>query len=750
MAYEKDLPSLTITPYPPSAEGNNKKSEILYGIEKAVGRGVYFMSNVKERMDICFDHNAPSIVVKIQEYRNGYNDIRGRGGKIRAFTEITKDNVAYCKELMKLVDDLRHLDGVKGGIAVSEKEYMATTILEEAKPLTQVIYSNVREVVEQGQYIFDTLWRTAIPAERKIREIEEGITHYESKVLESPDEIIKQIVYLAESSTGLSIVSSFGGMQLIYNNFFDLYKKILDKYKKGEGKGIKWICSINEESIDLVKIFLKVGMKLRHVKSLTPMNFAIGDKELNATVESMQGGKMVQSLLTSNEPIYIKHFSSLFEELWHNGIDADDRIRDIEEGVDAADIEIIHNPKEGIKRAWSMIKTAKEEVLIMFSTSNVLHRQIQMGGLQLLKEASEKPGVRVRLLIPADERLTSTIKQVKSTYPEIDIRRIETNLHIRITIVLVDKKECIIIELKDDTKDISYSAAGLATYSNSKSIVSSYASIFESFWKQTKLYEQLGESNKQLELANEQLKINDKMQKEFINIAAHELRTPIQPILGLAEVLSSKKGNIEKYNELIDAIIRNARRLQRLTEDILDVTRIESQQSLIIKKEQFNLNDLITNTIHDIMIKREIENKNVKLLYKPNKEEDIIFLKGDSQQLARVIFNLVSNAIKFTSHGIILIKTNKEDNSGSGSRVIVSVKDTGSGIDPEISPRLFSKFATKSDKGTGLGLFISKSIIESHGGKIWAENNTDGKGATFSFTLPITDQKANVNVRDKQ
>src|ERR687892_158128 len=229
MVHERDLPSLTIPSFPPSGAGKKKKSEILYGIEKAVGRGVYFMSNVKETMDICFDHNAPSIVVKI-----------------RAFTEITKDNVAYCKELMKIVDELRHLDGVKGGIAVSETEYMATTILEEAKPLTQVIYSNVREVVEQGQYIFDTLWNMAIPAERKIREIEEGITHYESKVLENPDEIFKQIIHLGETSNELSIVSSFGVMQLIYNNFFDLYKKILDKYRRGEGRGIKWICSINE------------------------------------------------------------------------------------------------------------------------------------------------------------------------------------------------------------------------------------------------------------------------------------------------------------------------------------------------------------------------------------------------------------------------------------------------------------------------------------------------------------------------
>ena len=225
----------TIPSYPPNVAGN--KSEILYGIEKAEGRGVYFMSNVKERMDICFDHSAPSIVVEIEEYRKGYIDIRRRGGKIRAFTEITEDNIIYCKELIKLVDELRHLDGVKGGIAISETEYMATTVLKEAKPLTQIIYSNVREVVEQGQYIFDTLWNTATPAEQKIREIEEGTIHYESKVLENHDEIYKQIVHLAETSTELSIVSSFGGMQLIYNNFFDLYKKLLDKYRKGEGRG---------------------------------------------------------------------------------------------------------------------------------------------------------------------------------------------------------------------------------------------------------------------------------------------------------------------------------------------------------------------------------------------------------------------------------------------------------------------------------------------------------------------------------
>ena len=153
-------------------------TEVLYGAENAVGRGVNFMKNVKKRMDICFDSKAPSIVVEIEAYRNGYKDIRNRGGKIRAFTEITKENIHYCTELMKLVDELRHLEGMKGGIAVSEAEYMATTVLQEATPLTQVIYSNIREVVEQMQYIFDIFWYRAIPAGQKIREIEEGKMKY--------------------------------------------------------------------------------------------------------------------------------------------------------------------------------------------------------------------------------------------------------------------------------------------------------------------------------------------------------------------------------------------------------------------------------------------------------------------------------------------------------------------------------------------------------------------------------------------
>ena len=241
---------------------------------------------------------------------------------------------------------------------------------------------------------------------------------------------------------------------------------------------------------------------------------------------------------------------------------------------------------------------------------------------------------------------------------------------------------------------------------------------------------QLVLANKKLESANEQLKIHDNMQNEFINIAAHELRTPIQPILGLSETLKSKIKDNEQLT-LIDVISRNAKRLHRLTEDILDVTRIESK-SLKLHKEQFNLNDVIVNTINDVTINRSFNNKkdDVKILY----ETKNIIVKADKERLSQVIFNLLNNAMKFTDSegGNISIISEKKDN-----QIIVSIKDKGTGIDSEILPRLFSKFATNSFEGTGLGLFISKSIIEDHGGMIWAENNADGKGATFSFSLPI-------------
>src|SRR5918993_888005 len=202
----------------------------------------------------------------------------------------------------------------------------------------------------------------------------------EIKVLKNVDEILKKGEDILQSSTEFLACSKFNGMRLVYNSYFDLYEKVmLNKYRKGEHKGIRWITSIiDKDSADLVRLYLDIGVQIRHVKNMPPIDFAVSDKEMMATIEKMEGGEIAHSLLVSNETAYINHFASIFEELWKDGIDAADRIRDIEEGVDQANIEIISNPKEGIKRAWSIIQSAKEEVLIMFSSGNAIRRQIEM------------------------------------------------------------------------------------------------------------------------------------------------------------------------------------------------------------------------------------------------------------------------------------------------------------------------------------------------------------------------------------
>ena len=246
----------------------------------------------------------------------------------------------------------------------------------------------------------------------------------------------------------------------------------------------------------------------------------------------------------------------------------------------------------------------------------------------------------------------------------------------------------------------------------------------------------LVESNRLLASANEQLKVHDRMQKEFINIAAHELRTPIMPILGDAEYMerqfSTKAEPAHLDNEQIRSIIRNAKRLDRLASDILDVTKIESK-SLKLHKELFNLDDVLVAAVHDV--KQQIANNSdlrdkIEVLYKPT-NVDIIADKG---RLYQVISNLLSNAVKFSERGSISVDVQRSE-----TKVTVSVRDAGLGIDSEILPRLFSKFASKSENGTGLGLFISRSIVEAHGGKIWASNNGIGPGATFTFFIPLND-----------
>ena len=700
---------------------STEKTEVYYHPFDVVNTVIKFIDNATGRIDGCVDHTRPSLLIDIEALRMTFNEARKRGIRIRFVTEMTDDNITYCKELMRSsVNELRHLDGIKGNFYVSEKEYVSpATVHEEGKPASHVVYSNVKEVVEQGQYLFETLWSKTLPADQRIREIEKGIIRYETVIVDNPQEIIKEISSLIANSSELATCLTSGGMIYSHEHFFDVNKNLLDKQKKGEHKGIRYITYINDQNMNLVKLYLDYGIEVKHVQNLPPMSFSFSDKKIAITIEKMEDGKLVQSLLLSNEPHYLKHFASVFQELWGNGIDAAVKIKEIEEGIETAKIEIIRNPEEAMKLSRQLIKSAKHEVLRIYPSFNGFRRHIRIGALHLFREVLEH-GISVRILVPADkQQIDEIMNGLELALPKLEIRGLDRSLQTQIGIIVVDRKESMIIELKDDAKERYYDAAGLASYSNSGPIAFSYASIFETLWKQGELYEQL--------------KAYSAMQKEFINIAAHELRTPVQPILGLSQVLLSEKKGGER-SELLIVINRNAERLQQLIEDILDVTKIESQ-SLHLKKQRFNLNDLILSVIseHRNLIERQQSNKKIVFTSK-----DDINAEGDKGRISQVVSNLLGNAIKFTEEeGSILISAELKKEADK-KIVVVSVKDTGAGIDSEMVPRLFTKFASKSEMGgTGLGLYISKSIIDAHRGKIWSDNNSKGKGATFIFSLPL-------------
>lgn len=582
------------------------------------------MDNVKERMDIFFDKEAPSIVIDVKEYRTGYNNIRKRGGRIRAFTEITRENLQHCKELMKLVDELRHLDGVRGGIAISETEYMATTVLQESAPLTEVIYSSIKEVVEQGQYIFDTLWSTAAPAEQKIKELEEGV--------ERP-----VIQVITDTHTSIS-------------RAFDL---------------------ISSARHEILIMFASAKTFLLAADAYT----------LNHYQKALQRGINLTILV----PVY----------------------EDLKKGIN-----------------WT-------------SNEGYVH-----------DDDDEDPDDKHNN--NRSVNVNEQVNEIRKKIPNANLIVTDKSSNTKITIMVIDNSKSMIWELKDDTLKDPYQAGGIATYSNIPSVASSYASIIQIIRKQTGLYEQLKDSKERLEMLNQQLESHNIIQQEFINIAAHELRTPIQPILGLSEIALARNEKMldrddPQLKETLEVITRNAKRLHRLTDDILDVTRIDSK-ILNLNKESVDIDEVIDNVIDDFRNKidhtSEDQVRIVKMIKshsnKPKHDvgsSRVTNLICDKNRTIQIISNLISNAIKFSyNNGIITIS--KEVNVDNKS-IIISVIDRGSGIDPDIFPRLFSKFSTRSNHGTGLGLYICKNLVEAQGGRIWAQDNKDGPGATFSFSLPI-------------
>ncbi len=686
-------------------------TKIYYGEENAMKILVQAMANVKKEAVVCSDANSPAFSMALEPVKKLYNAFMETGVRIRLIVEITKDNLHYCKEFMEYVE-LRHMDNVKGNMVVSETEYVATAVLESSMPVTQTIYSNVKGFLEQQRYFFENLWSKANPAEQRIKELEEetppqrietvyGQENTTQAILKFISETIQEFCIYADSSCP-SVAMSAEAVVQAYSDF-----------KNTRNGKARWITEVNPSNIQHIRKLMQFA-EVRHLDGIKGNAVAVNENECLTTINLKMGDYNPYAITNTVRDI-VEQQKLTFETLWAKAVPAEHRIREIEQGVEPQRIEVVYDAGQALALYQSLIMSAEKEIKLMFPTTNALIRQDKAGILFLLQEAAKK--CQVKILIPNDELVRNFIPANNSN--SITTRVIEQQESGKATILVVDNKASLMMELKDDRKKIFHEAIGLSTYSNSKAGVLSYVSMFESLWKQTQLYEEL--------------KSNEKMQNEFINIAAHELRTPVQPILGMAELIELSfedgKGKTEISKDDIEIILRNAKRLERLSSDVLETARIESQ-SLRLNKERFSLKEVISSSIRDA--ENQIDAQDITIWYNP---KDIV-VYADKGRIAEVISNMLDNAIKFTHEGNITISAEVKNNNQS-DEAIVLINDEGTGIDGEIASRLFSKFATRSEKGTGLGLYISKSIVEAHGGKIWAKNNEEKKGATFGFSLPL-------------
>ncbi|MGZ5546459.1 MAG: sensor histidine kinase [Nitrososphaeraceae archaeon] len=805
----------------------HNKIEIIQGSGYILEKVNKILNNAESVVNACLIPSFLQSYASNFEIQNSYRQAQSRGVKLRCITEVTEDNIEQCRQLMSIAE-VRHLPKVIGILLVTEKEFFSDIDPLPFSSSSKLLYSYLEEVVKQHLDVFESLWNKAVSGKKKIAEIEKGIVskvteerirqmeeekdQIETRIIETPTQFHNFMISSLKDTIERDWYFQDEILRSIYENYFELFKENMKKTlllkkmnqnrksksslnKKDNIIGLRCILKITRQNMELVGKFLEVeGVYIRHTSNPLPINFEVSDTKFNLSMRT--SNKIDTYVLSIPDSSLIKHYKSTFEDLWNEGLDAKIKINDIRTNLNVEEgfTELVENPYKTQQLLIHHLQKASKEILIILPSINAFFRYRKIGIFDILEkkllhnnhnsyqENSNK--ILVKILTPTNNKLekniTSIYNKIKDTKKQkenIEFRRIESLSEINTACIIIDKKDLLVIELKDDSKDNFLEAIGSSIYSNTPTTVFSYISIFDTLWTQTELYEsirtandelqstteELRESlqilanvNQELTLTNEILNKHGRMQKEFINVAAHELRTPTQSIVGYCEMIDAFPENTQKY---LEPVKRNAEKLYRLTEDILDVSRIESG-TLKLEKSKFDLREIIVNLIEDLTAKMKKEediiqsnkanndkNTNIQLIY-PQLSAEPLFVYADKNRIQQVLSNLLSNALKFTEDGVITINTekfmdivniNSNENNKEKEFVSIKIKDTGKGIDPEVLPRLFEKFATKSDKGTGLGLYISKNIIDAHGGKIWGEdNNKYGKnGAEFGFTLPL-------------
>jgi two-component system, OmpR family, sensor histidine kinase VicK len=734
-----------------SEEDPSETTEFISEPGPIAKRVLQLLTKAGSRLDGVGDSEAPILIVNAEQYLDALAalaDPSREGGIVipRYITDITAENIDACKKLgEELHMSLRHLDGIKSNILISERDFVVDLSLPHSTlPPTRLLYSDSRELLEQQAQLFETLWAKAIPAGQRIREIEEDKPRYETRISRDPYDILGETNKMVRDSNRYAVSSVSGGLLYAGKHSLEQFELVLERARKGRHGGVRWLTRIDRDCIDVASRFLELGMSIRHVDRVPTESFGFSDKEVGVTVSKLEAGSLSTSALFSNDPMYVEHYASVFEEMWTTGTDAQEKIREIEAGIEEPKMTILRNPKQTESIYLELTNSAKHEILLILPTANAYQREVRMGVVQALKMAASERGVSVSMLVPGsaarDDVQRFNQEQEKEVPPPrnpIQLKNIpEAKGQNTVTVLVADRTSSLIVELQDDSQHEFSQAIGVATYSTRSSTVKANVRFFERMWEEESILERERRSRREAELLQD--------------ILAHDMRNYNQITKISAELLldadGSKLSPAEK-EALLNNILKAVDRSSVLIERAKKLGRIVSQDHFELRP--VNLQDTLMKSME--VITKAHPDRPIEPVYSVQNEAQVLadgFLED-------VFTNLLSNSVKYTENDSIRLEIKvEEEPAGDGEEAAaaehaeggrshrywkITFTDEGRGISDDLKTRVFTRYLD-SAHGSGLGLSIVYAlVVERYSGKIRVCDRVKGdhtKGTVMEVRLP--------------
>ena len=719
---------------------------VVYRGDEALRQSIKAFSNAKHYFSAVSDSTAPSLGVKVDAYRNAYLDMMRRGVKVRAITEITKENVHYCKDLLDfgIVSELRHMDGVRGNFVVTDSEYLAASTIKEATPAAQVICSNDPEVVAQNLFVFETLWSKAVPAREKIRELEEGLTPQRTEVVTGEENVLELQLRMNANTRERTDACIDASAPAIALSVQPIRLAIIESISRGVRH--RYVTEITRENLNHCKELMKLGVELRHLGGLKG-NFALSEKEYIAS-STVEGGKPIPQMIYSNRTEVVEQQEYLFQTLWNQAINAEARIREIEEGREAEETRLVGDASELYRLGERAIDECKEELLMVLASESTIHRNRKM--FEKIIEAQAARGFKIRVLAPDSATKSS---QSENALGRAEWRSISRTAEL--TIMVFDRRRMFITEYVDLDADTLQKAILSNIYTTNRQTIAGVASFFEALWSESELRAREEKTRKQAELLQD--------------ILTHDLRNYNQIARLSAELLQGSASNdVELQFHLASNILAAIDGSTSLIEKAKKVGRILAEQNP--KLIAVDLLKVIPSSLQ--LVRAANPNSKVidsLIVVHPEAGEDrggCLVLADDF--LGEVFDNVYSNSVRYAEEEAseVFIETrielvessgnsnNDNDNDeadddgdegdlrrGSGSRKKywkVSIADHGRGISDDMKEKLFERYL-RGARGSGLGMSIIHAlVVERYKGRVKVRDRVEGdhtKGAIVEVLL---------------